>query len=122
MYCSWAHLESKQRMSKWVRVYNTCFHICFISDYLCPLVFLDAPHILELADVPGDFYAIGGPPRSTDPASTPRAWWRWNTDSLKAVGLQDTLAYLRDRLSAERFDVRLCPFVSGWMIIRMFRA
>ncbi|KAK7460837.1 Family of serine hydrolases 3 [Stygiomarasmius scandens] len=68
------------------------------------MVFLDAPHILELADVPGDFYAIGGPPRSTDPASTPRAWWRWNTDSLKAIGLQDTLAYLRDRLSAERFD------------------
>ncbi|THV05713.1 hypothetical protein K435DRAFT_744632 [Dendrothele bispora CBS 962.96] len=69
------------------------------------MVFLDAPIILDHADIPGDFYAIGGPPRSEDdPATIARAWWRWNPDVLKAIGLEDTLAYLRERLRVDRFD------------------
>jgi hypothetical protein len=78
-------------------------------------VFLDAPHILEHADIPGDPSALGGAPLSSeDPSLTPRAWWRWNTDSLRAVGLEETLLYLRNKLKAERFDVRAIFFLMFW--------
>ncbi|KAF5365325.1 hypothetical protein D9758_005416 [Tetrapyrgos nigripes] len=69
------------------------------------MVFLDGPHILEYADIPGDPTALGGASTSLeDPSLIPRAWWRWKPDSQKAEGLEETLVFLRDRLNVERFD------------------
>lgn len=40
-----------------------------------------------------------------DPALTPRAWWRPNPERTKGVGLEDSIAVVRDVLKTRKFDV-----------------
>ncbi|KAG7095630.1 hypothetical protein E1B28_006353 [Marasmius oreades] len=67
------------------------------------LVFLDAPHILQPVDLFGD--TAGSLDSSSDPALTPRGWWKFE-DSAKTIviGLDTTLSLIRDTLNAKRFD------------------
>jgi hypothetical protein len=74
-----------------------------------PSVFVDGPMILEPADVPSTPLDSDGTEDAMSfvPASTPRAWWRFDNQSSKAVGLEKTLEVLRDVLKGENFFVRL---------------
>ncbi|KAF9269458.1 FSH1-domain-containing protein [Marasmius fiardii PR-910] len=67
------------------------------------LVFLDAPHVLKPVDLFGD--TPDSLDSSSDPASTPRGWWKFE-DSAKtvSVGLEETLSLIRDTLNASKFD------------------
>ncbi|KAI6029393.1 serine hydrolase-domain-containing protein [Pisolithus microcarpus] len=48
---------------------------------------------------------------SSDPALTPRAWWRANPERTRAQGLEESLVALRDVLRRDRFDV-----ISLWCV------
>ncbi|KAF8499904.1 serine hydrolase FSH, partial [Hysterangium stoloniferum] len=72
-------------------------------------VFLDAPHILVPADLPGHALEwlqaaeANASPSEPDEALTPRGWWEANADRTKMTGLHETLALLRDTLRSTRF-------------------
>jgi len=79
------------------------------------LVFLDAPHILQPADLPGSTTqssestpaALGVAEVSNadaDPASTPRAWWKVNPDKTVAYGLRESIELICDFLKTRKFD------------------
>lgn len=42
---------------------------------------------------------------NSDPALTPRAWWKSNEDRTRAFGIDASLASLRDVLKADRYEV-----------------
>jgi hypothetical protein len=74
-------------------------------------VFVDAPHILQPADLAATF----GTPDSFDseaaaadgdPALLPRAWWKTDATRSSSIGLEESLAALREVLRGARFDVR----------------
>ncbi|KAJ7165038.1 FSH1-domain-containing protein [Mycena filopes] len=70
-------------------------------------VFVDAPMILKPADLFGasspaalDASEAGG----VLPGSEARAWWTWSDHKTEAIGLPESLAFIRDVLKARRFD------------------
>lgn len=76
------------------------------------MVFIDAPIILQPIDLDGDpsnvslnsFGASEANAASSDPALTPRAWWKANPERTTAHGLEESLMVLRDVLTRDRFD------------------
>ncbi|KAF8058770.1 FSH1-domain-containing protein [Lyophyllum atratum] len=79
------------------------------------LVFIDAPHILQPADLPGStsqatesslesFGAAEAAKADVDPSLTPRAWWKVNADKTVAYGLRESIEAVRDILKTRRFD------------------
>lgn len=75
-------------------------------------VFIDAPHVLEPADLTGhgmSLDTLGAPEASAsseDPALKPRAWYKADPTRTRADGLEESLAFLRDTLKTQRFEVR----------------
>jgi len=79
------------------------------------LVFIDAPHILQPADLPGPISqspdtnlaslgAVEVANADVDPTLTPRAWWKVNPDKTAAYGLRESIEAIRDILKSQRFD------------------
>lgn len=76
------------------------------------LVFIDGPIILHNVDLGGDpsdaslnsLDASEADAASSDPALTPRAWWRANPERTRAQGLEESLVALRDVLRRDRYD------------------
>lgn len=75
-------------------------------------VFVDAPHVLEPVDLTGHGMTLdtfgdpGMSAASEDPALKPRAWFRSDPTRTRADGLEESIAYLRDTLKTQRFEVR----------------
>ncbi|KIJ66049.1 hypothetical protein HYDPIDRAFT_27248 [Hydnomerulius pinastri MD-312] len=71
-------------------------------------MFIDAPVVLQPVDLDGlTANALGASEASTtgsDPAVTPRAWWKANAERTAAIGLEDSLQMLRDLLQQDRYD------------------
>ncbi|KAG9077350.1 hypothetical protein FS749_010772 [Ceratobasidium sp. UAMH 11750] len=70
-------------------------------------VFLDAPILLQPADMPQSASAqaldtIQAPP--DEPELQPRAWWRANREKTEYYGVSATVAYLRNYLKDQRFN------------------
>lgn len=80
-------------------------------------MFIDAPHVLRPADLPGSSAASFGAAEATttasDPTLTPRAWWKVNPDKTASYGLSESLAVVRDVLKTRRFDVSLLSITPG---------
>ncbi|KAF9228441.1 FSH1-domain-containing protein [Gyrodon lividus] len=72
------------------------------------LVFVDGPVVLQPVDLDGlTANALGASETTTatsDPTSTPRAWWKANPDRTVASGLEDSLQMLRDILRRDQYD------------------
>ncbi|GLB37848.1 putative serine hydrolase (FSH1) [Lyophyllum shimeji] len=79
------------------------------------LVFIDGPHILQPADLPGsttpspddNLASLGAAEAANagaDPTLTPRAWWKFNPDKTFAYGLRESIEAIRDVLKSRRFD------------------
>jgi hypothetical protein len=84
----------------------------------CPssLVFVDAPHVLQPVDLinaharnPALSFDVPEADLQTveqlDPLLTPRAWWRPNPERTKGVGLEESLATVKEVLKMRMFDV-----------------
>ncbi|OCH90569.1 FSH1-domain-containing protein [Obba rivulosa] len=76
-------------------------------------VFVDAPHILSPVDIAATFATtntalddLGAAEAATesDPALTPRAWWKTDAAKTQTIGLEDSLTYLRDILKGDHYD------------------
>jgi len=75
-------------------------------------VFIDAPHILKPADIfPRQSSILDAENQNnqadteeTDPSSLARAWWTYDRERSKAVGLEESLVYIRDILRGRKFD------------------
>ena len=89
--------------------------ICVIPKPLPPdrkydAVFVDAPHVLEPVDLTGHGVTFdtfeGVSAASEDPALKPRAWYKAEPTRTRTDGLEESLAYLRDTLKTQRFEVR----------------
>nr|GAT48770.1 predicted protein [Mycena chlorophos] len=65
-------------------------------------VFVDAPMILQPVDLAG--FASTEALDATGAGSESRAWFRWNETKNEAVGLPDSIAFLRDVLKSRHFD------------------
>jgi Serine hydrolase (FSH1) len=78
----------------------------------CNTVFINAPHVLEPVDLTGHgitLDTLGASEASAapeDPALKPRAWYKSDPTRTRADGLEESLAFLRDTLKTERFEVR----------------
>lgn len=72
-------------------------------------VFLDAPHIIVPADLPGHAQEwlqaaeSNASPSEPDDALTPRGWWKADADRTKMTGLHESLTLLRDTLQSTQF-------------------
>ncbi|KAG6872513.1 hypothetical protein C0995_009203 [Termitomyces sp. Mi166 len=101
----------------YLHIHGTTPHLLNVSQVLPKrfnlqqTVFVEAPHILQPADLPGSSAASFGAAEATngaaDPTLTPRAWWKVNPDKTVAYGLSESLAVIRDVLKTRRFDVSL---------------
>jgi hypothetical protein len=74
-------------------------------------VFVDAPHVLQPADLAATFGTAAfdsdaAPDADGDPALLPRAWWKTDATRSTSIGLEESLAALREVLRGARFDVR----------------
>lgn len=75
-------------------------------------VFIDAPHVLEPIDLTGHgmtLDTLGASEASTaseDPALKPRGWYKADPTRTRADGLEESLAFIRDTLKTQRFEVR----------------
>jgi hypothetical protein len=73
------------------------------------VVFLDAPILLQPADLPQSaasvqaLDSIQAPPE--EPELQPRAWWRANTDKSTYFGVPQTMEYLKNYLKDQKFNV-----------------
>lgn len=96
-------------------------------------VFVDAPVVLQPADIAGfSSQDLGAAEASTaDPALTPRGWWikpTYSSDGkiLSLDGLQESLLVLRDILKADRYEVctddLACSYVVNGMLTARIRA
>ena len=83
--------------------------------YIGTAVFVDAPHVLTPADLATTFGTsaeeapmndLGAPDASTesDPAMAPRGWWNTDVTRTKAIGMEDSILYIRDLLSKDHYD------------------
>lgn len=75
------------------------------------LVFVDAPHVLQPADLTGlsssslnAQEASLADPKPENPAETPRGWWRSNPERTKYEGASESLVLLRDMLAKDRYE------------------
>jgi hypothetical protein len=72
------------------------------------LVFVDAPHVLQPADM-FNGADLAAQEATTSPDADPnlfaRGWWRAFRDRSKAVGLDESLTTLRDILKDRHFEV-----------------
>lgn len=70
-------------------------------------VFVDGPHVLQPVDLTGSFTSpfAGSETSNSDPALIPRAWWKSNEERTQALGLDASLASLRDILKSDRYEV-----------------
>lgn len=84
-------------------------------------MFIDAPHVLQPVDLISAHArnpALGFEVQSNeqeieqeqDPTLTPRAWWRPNPERTKGVGLEESIAVVRDVLKTRNFDVSVPLF------------
>lgn len=75
----------------------------------CLTVFVDGPIVLQPVDLDGHTANALGASEATaetsDPALTPRAWYKANPDRTVARGLEDALQTLRDVLLRDRYVV-----------------
>ncbi|KAI5835415.1 hypothetical protein K523DRAFT_228254 [Schizophyllum commune Tattone D] len=79
-------------------------------------VFVDAPLILEPADIAGSFpqntatkvdaalASVGAAEVATDASMIPRGWWKKDPTSDRAVGIEDSIAVIKEVLRGRRFD------------------
>uniref|UniRef100_D8QA76 Serine hydrolase domain-containing protein n=1 Tax=Schizophyllum commune (strain H4-8 / FGSC 9210) TaxID=578458 RepID=D8QA76_SCHCM len=78
-------------------------------------VFVDAPLILEPADIAGSFpqntatkvetlASVGAAEVATDASMVPRGWWKKDPTSDKAVGIENSIAVIKEVLQKRRFD------------------
>ena len=70
-------------------------------------MFLDAPLVLQPADLFGDPKDLGAAEATTDaadPSLTPRGWYKAGAGQTSAVGLDQSLLLLRDTLKEKHFD------------------
>jgi len=76
------------------------------------MVFIDGPIVLLPVDLNGassaaSLAALGASEAnatSSDPSSTPRAWWKTNPEKTIAHGLEESILLLRDILQRDRYD------------------
>lgn len=76
------------------------------------MVFIDGPIILLPVDFNGassaaSLAALGASEANTtssDPSTTPRAWWKTNPEKTIAHGLEESILLLRDILQRDRYD------------------
>ncbi|KAG2055547.1 FSH1-domain-containing protein [Suillus hirtellus] len=76
------------------------------------MVFIDGPIVLLPVDLNGassaaSFAALGASEAnatSSDPLTTPRAWWKTNPEKTIAHGLEESILLLRDILQRDRYD------------------
>ncbi|KIM75675.1 hypothetical protein PILCRDRAFT_798693 [Piloderma croceum F 1598] len=70
------------------------------------LVFIDGPHLLQPGDLAWSSTSELGASEASgsDPAIAFRAWWRVNTERTQALGLDASLALLKDVLKADRYE------------------
>ncbi|KAF8756532.1 Serine hydrolase (FSH1) [Rhizoctonia solani] len=72
-------------------------------------VFLDAPVLLQPADLPQSFASVEAldtvkaPPE--EPELQPRAWWRANLDRTVYYHVPETIEYLKNYLKDQRFNL-----------------
>ena len=87
---------------------------CQYNSWSGTAVFVDAPHVLKPADIASRPWLIVDEGSfqfgAEDPTLVPRAWWRYNSDRSKAIGLEETLIMLKDLLKETRCHVRLYLF------------
>jgi len=75
-------------------------------------VFIDAPHVLQPVDLVGaapdnSLSSLGSPEAAnadTDPALTPRAWFKVDRERTECRGLKDSIELVRDVLKTRKFD------------------
>lgn len=80
-------------------------------------MFIDAPHILRPADIPGSapqmsetgLNATEASIFDSDPSAAPRAWWKVNEDKTIAYGLRESVEAIRDLLHGRKFDLNDPP-------------
>ena len=76
-------------------------------------MFVDAPHILEPADLSGlssnalnaSEASAAGESKPKDPSEIPRGWWRSNPERTKYQGATESLGVLRDMLAKDQYEV-----------------
>jgi hypothetical protein len=73
---------------------------------------VDGPIVLLPVDLdgPSSLAALGASEANTtssDPSTTPRAWWKSNPERTIAHGLEDSILLLRDILQRDRYDVSM---------------
>lgn len=90
-----------------------------IRKLVIPIVFIDGPHLLQPADLPWSSASELGASETSDsdPSLAPRAWWQTNEARTQAVGLDASLASLRDILKATRCEVRLHFFFRSQILL-----
>jgi predicted esterase len=66
-------------------------------------VFVDGPTVLVPADL-NRFGVVPDAEPDINNAVEYRAWWKWNEERVKAVGIEETLQMLRDVLHQRKFD------------------
>ncbi|KDQ56391.1 hypothetical protein JAAARDRAFT_70691 [Jaapia argillacea MUCL 33604] len=69
-------------------------------------IFIDAPHVLLPADIPSS-WSLDAPEVSTsssDPALTPRGWFRSNPERTIADGMEESLDVIGEVLKGGKFD------------------
>lgn len=82
------------------------------------LVFVDAPNILQPADLVGfNLESLGAGEASAensepDPSTIPRGWWRHNPEKNTYIGVLDSLILLRDILAKDKYE-GVCGFSQG---------
>lgn len=75
-------------------------------------VFVDAPHVLQPADLVGfSPNSLGAAEAAVDvpepnPADLPRGWWRSNPERTKYQGVAESVEVLRDILAKDKYEVR----------------
>jgi Serine hydrolase (FSH1) len=95
------------------RIRYACFPFaCTVPVRRALVVFIDAPMVLQPVDIPSTLQSAAeqdrtlDAPGADDPAATPRAWWRSNAARTHLIGLEESLAYIRDVLARDHFQVR----------------
>jgi hypothetical protein len=76
-------------------------------------VFIDAPHLMHPVDFVGPtsinaLESLGAAEAANadrDVSLIPRAWWKSNAEKTKAVGLVESLEYIKQTLKGRTFDV-----------------
>jgi len=75
-------------------------------------VFINAPHVLEPVDLTGHGMTLDtlgaseASAASEDPALKPRAWYKSDPTRTRTDGLEESLAFLRDTVKTQCFEVR----------------